>query len=191
MIKITNTQLHPDISWDDYLKLDGTSFSGMKGFAGKITYGMRIGSLVHTYLLKPKEYNYEEYDIVRPLASKLVDYVGMDIIKAAIAEVPMTSNFELEDFRFKWKGIPDLKMPGVVTIDFKIIKGDLEYLCNRFNYPEQIRGYMLPDNTDLGLIIAIDRDSKRVTVKPINKDQRWWQNTILSRGEVIKSINVC
>lgn len=186
-INITNIKYHPELSFEDYLKLDGTSFSGLKKFDGQITAGMHLGSLVHKYLLKPKEYNYEQYDIVRPLASKLVDFVGIDIIKASVAEVPITADLEYDEFRFKWKGVPDLRMEDVVVIDFKVIKGnDLEYYCNRFNYPEQIRGYMNPNKIDLGLIIAINSLNRQVMVKAIAQDQTFWKNIILTRGEVIK-----
>jgi hypothetical protein len=187
MITITNIKHHPELDFDQYLKLEGTSFSGLKKFDGKVTAGMHMGSLVHKYLLKPKEYDYEAYDIVRPLASKLVDFVGIDIIKESVAEVPITADLEYEGFRFKWKGVPDLRMPNVVVVDFKIIaSNDLEWYCQRFNYPEQIRGYMNPDKIDLGLIVAINKSNHNVMVKPITQDQKWWKTIILSRGEVIR-----
>jgi hypothetical protein len=184
-IDIRNVQHHPTVSWEQYLQMPGISFSGLKPFVGKETYGMRIGKLVHTYILKPKEYNYEEYDIVRPIASKLIDYVGFDILKHSIAEQPMTADFECDGFRFKWKGIPDMRIPKILIADFKVWKGDPSYFIQRFNTPEQLRGYMMPDEIDLGLIIPINPITRKVQVIPVTQDTRFWENTILTRGEII------
>lgn len=186
LIEVKNVKHYPNADWEEYLKLDGTSFSGLKNFSGEISYGMKIGKLVHTYLLKPKEYNYEEYKIVRPLASKLIDYVGMDILKECLVEQPITADLEADGFRFKWKGVPDLRMPKIVAIDFKVLGFDLEAAAQRFNYPEQLRGYMMPEETELGLIISVNRNTLKPQALPVIQNTDWWHNIIITRGEVIK-----
>lgn len=186
-MKIENVKQYDDLSFEDYLQIPRISFSSLKDSPITVeTPGIRIGSLVHRYLLSPQLYNYEEADVVIPIASALVGFVGRACLKGMICEKPMTADFVYEGFSLPWKGVPDMKYPEVIVVDFKVIAGDLEHYCDRFDYPEQIRGYMLPNNVDVGLIIAYNRKRKIVQTKTVYKDTKWWAIKVMSHGQPIK-----
>jgi hypothetical protein len=185
---IENVIVHHGISFEDYLQIPRISFSSLKDAPVNESVGMRIGSLVHRYLLKPKSYRYEEADIVIPISQALVSFVGRELIQFMIAEVPVTADFIWEGFRLRWKGVPDLRYAQVVVVDFKVIKeGTLKGYCDRFGYREQIRGYMMPFGVDLGLIIAYNRKTKKVEIEAVDKSSLWWQAVTMSHGEVNKT----
>lgn len=181
---VENITIHNDLIFEDYLKIPRVSFSSLKESpVGTESEGMRIGSLVHRYLLA-NGYRYEHADVVIPIASALINYVGRDLIRSMICEKAITADFVHDRFLLPWKGIPDMRYPGVIVVDFKVINGKLRNYCERFNYHNQIRGYMLPDNIDLGLIIAYNRKERKVEVEPVAQDTRWWEAVCLSHGEI-------
>lgn len=182
-MQVCNVKYHPDLSWEQYLQLPGLSFSSLKEFTGPETYGMHIGKLVHRYVLKPKEYNYEEADVVMPIAAELIKFVGYDILRQAICECPMTADFCSQGFVFNWRGIPDFQIPKVIVVDFKIIAGGtLRGYIERFKYDGQLRGYMMPVRAELGLIIAYNRAKRRVELEPIKPDNDFWRDVTIRYG---------
>jgi hypothetical protein len=182
---ISNIQHHPNMPFDQYLKLPSTSFSGLKeGGPIEETPGMRIGTSVHKYILKPSEYNYEQADIVLPIANELIRTVGHGLLRNMICEVPITATFTHDDHDFKWKGIPDCYLPKIIIVDFKIINGSLTDYMRFFNYPNQLRGYMLPTECNLGLIIAYNKKRKLVEKAIIKQDTYWWEHIVTTRGEI-------
>lgn len=182
---VENVIVHDDLTFEDYLKIPLISFSSLKEAPVKESEGMRIGSLVHRYLLAPHLYKYEHADIVIPIASALINWVGRDVLRLMVCEKPTTADFVHDGFRLPWKGVPDMRIDQVVVADFKVLNGNLKQYCERFNYPDQLRGYMLPFQVDLGLIIAYNRKAKRVEIEPVHKDATFWENVCLTHGEVI------
>lgn len=184
-MQIENRHLHHCIEREDYLKLPGTSFSMLKGEKIQETPGMRIGTLVHRYILKPELYNYEEYDIVRPAASKLIEIVGHSILNNAVTEVPITAILKHEGFSFDWKGIPDIFIINNLVVDFKIINGNLTNYIKAFNYKNQLRGYGNGANSQLMLILAYNKKSCKVEHYFVDVNNSWWENIVVTMGKVI------
>lgn len=179
---VTNIQHHPELNWNQYQQLPGLSFSSLREEEIKENEGMRIGTLVHKYLLKPSDYDFESAGIVVPIARELIKIVGTGLIKTMVAECPMTADFIYEDFVLPWRGIPDLKINRLLVIDFKVISGSLKNYRKYFNVDNQLRGYMLPNYTNDGLIIAYNKKIKAVEMEMIHQDTRWWEQITITRG---------
>jgi hypothetical protein len=60
-MQVTNVRALRDLPFEDYLAMPGQSFSGFKTTKIVPTEKMNIGTLVHSALLTPKEYNQGGY----------------------------------------------------------------------------------------------------------------------------------
>lgn len=187
MLQVTDRKFHNCESREDYLKLPGISFSQLKNKTFVETEGMKIGTLVHKYLLKPKEYNYEQHEIVIPVANALINKIGWTILNNALCEVPVTAKFTFQGKVFEWKGIPDIPILDTIVIDIKVIKGKLHNYLKLFNYPNQLRGYMKGFNAPIGLIVSGNRTKKPVEVEThiVHPDDAWWEGVVLDKGVLI------
>jgi hypothetical protein len=186
MILTRNRIIHHEaLTREDYLNIKGTSFSGLKDIKFEENFGMKIGSLVHKYILKPSEYNYEHIEIVRPIANSLIDFCGLGVIRGMVAEVPVSCDFIYDDFSFRWKGIPDLFLDNILVIDFKVLSGGLKFALDRYNYKEQLRGYMKSVNAPRGLILSFNKLTKKIEHFWVLPDDSWWCNIIITRGNVL------
>lgn len=183
-MEVTNIKYHPDLPFSEYLKLSGTSFSGLKDSKAPDSPAIRLGTYVHRYILQPDKYNYEMADVVIPIANELITFVGTSLLRTMRCETAITANFEYLDFSFNWKGIPDMSLTKNIVIDFKVIDGDIEKYCDYFNYPSQLRGYMKAESAQVGLILAFNKRKRNVQKKIILPDDRWWEQIILTRGHV-------
>lgn len=181
-MQVSNVKYYPNYNWDDYTKLPGLSFSFLKNDGASIeeTPGMRLGKLVHTYLLKPKEYNWENAEMVIPIAKVLMRY---NLTTAMVPECGITADFEHEGLIMHWRGMPDLHRVGALVSDFKILAGDLSGYLKRLLYEEQLRGYGLPIRAPLGLIIGFNKKSQRVQTHVVKPDPRWWIYKIKQYGK--------
>lgn len=180
---ISERKLHHCNTREDYVLLPGTSFSQLKDSPFVPTEGMKIGTKVHTYVLKPKDYDYSDAKIVVPVSRKLIEEVGHTILLNSITEVPITAKFSHNDIVFLWKGIPDIFIFNTIVIDIKVIKGKLINYLNRFNYIDQIKGYMKGANAPNGLIISCNRDTLEVEKYWINgSESTFWNEIVFAKG---------
>jgi hypothetical protein len=188
MPKVTNITFHKDCEWDTYCKLPGHSFSSLKN-EDKLfveTEGSRIGKQVHTYILKPAEYDFQDADIVVPIARELVKFLGPHILQMLVPECGITANFEHEGFSLPWRGMPDLHKRKVIVVDFKIIKGgSLREYVKQFKYEDQVRGYMLPVEASTGLIVAYNRAKRIVETHLVKQDHSYWDYVVKQKGEYL------
>lgn len=168
--------------------MPGKSFSGLKSNGVPIpeSEGMRLGKLVHTYLLKPKEYTWEQPEVVVPIARKMVSVIGTALIPVLEAECAITAKFVHEDITLDWKGMPDLHLKKVIVIDFKVIAGDLKSYIKTFGYDNQLIGYGAPIEAANRLIVAFNKKTQAVQTEFISYDPRWWQYQIKKYGYVEK-----
>lgn len=181
---VSNVKFHEGINWDQYKVLPGISFSWLKTEGQPIpeSEGMHIGKLVHTYLLKPKEYNFEHAEIVIPIASKLISFGG-ESFRLMKPELGITATFCVEGLYFNWRGMPDNHIFRQIVVDYKIIAGDLKGYVDKFKYDEQLRGYMLPVEAPIGLIIAYNKKTKNIQTHSIGQDVRWWSYKVKQYGK--------
>ena len=184
-MQIRNVKFYKNIDWETYINMPGKSFSWLKNEGAGIgeSEGIRIGKLVHTYLLKPTEYNYEQADIVIPIARVLVEHYNT-IIKWAECETGATADFIVDGLLMPYRGMADMNIFKHLVVDFKVLGNDLKYAMERFMYKDQIRGYMLPFEAPLGLIIAYNKKTKKVQTESVGQDIRWWTYKVKQYGNI-------
>jgi hypothetical protein len=181
-MQVTNTKYYHNLDFEDYLKMEGTSYSSIKGFEGEPTEGMKLGTRVHAYLNEPKEYDWQQADIVVPIATSLRTYLG-EAFHHLDKEVAFTSNFNHNGMRLKYKGRADMMKAGRIIVDLKILAGPLPAAIDRFGYTRQISGYCLATGASVGLILAWNKLQKRVEVKAIKPDENFWAFQCVRMGE--------
>src|SRR6478609_2068017 len=182
---ITNRRTYTDLDWDAYCKLDGISFSTIKGFKGQPTEGMQLGTLVHNFISEPEKYNGEQKELVIPLARALYLEMGT-AAKYGRSEVAVSSVFSSEGMSMVHKGRID-RLFKDLCIDFKVIKGQLKNYIQQFGYDHQINGYVASSGTKYGMIIAIDKShiNKPAQVQLIKYNEYWWESKIREYGRVM------
>lgn len=181
---ITNLQQFDDMSFSDYLALPGLSYSGTKGDGTPFveTEKMRIGTSVHQYLLKPVEYNGDNYKIVRSAALALQDTIG-PALRYGKSELVVTCTMISNGLYLLYKGRVDLKVANVI-VDLKVssIK-NLVDAVRFFGYNHQLNGYSLATKSLVSVIVAIDPKTLKVQKEPIANRCDWWENKVLQYGQ--------
>lgn len=185
---ITNTEYHRDLSFEDYLNLPGTSFSGIKGFEGDPTPGMRLGTRVHAYLNEPKKYDWQQAALVTPIAKELRAYLG-ESFKYLEKEIAFTADFMHNGMLLKYKGRADMLKIGRLVVDIKVLSGSLTAAIERFGYARQVSGYCLATGAVLGLIVAYNKQKQKVEVKSIKPSADWWEYQCVRLGEPVEAVH--
>lgn len=185
---VRDTVVHRNIPFEDYLKLPGFSHSGIrmegrKPFAA--TAKMNLGTNVHSYLLDPTAYSYENLNVVKTIALALKSTIG-GLWEFLEPEIAVTSNFCIEDFILPYKGRIDLALVKRVILDIKVINGEsVSSTIDLFHYDTQLSGYAASVGAKDAFIIAYSTKTKKVEVKyiPVNVD--WWCNQIITKGNPV------
>jgi hypothetical protein len=185
-MQIINTKYYLDLPFEDYLQMPGTSYSSIKGFEGEPTEGMKLGTRVHAYLNEPKEYDWQQAEIVIPIATALRAYLG-DAFHFLDKEVAFTSTFIHNGMKLAYKGRADMMKIGRIIVDLKILSGSLQQAIERFGYERQISGYCLATGSKLGLIIAWNKLQKKVEVKAIKPNPAFWEFQCVRMGEPLEA----
>jgi len=183
-MRISNITYYRGLDFEDYLKLPGTSFSSLKGEI-PVSAGMALGSRVHAYINEPDKYDWQQVDIVKPIAATLRAVVG-DAFKYLEKEVAFTCDMEHNGLVLTYRGRADMLKVGRIVIDLKVLAGSLESACSRFGYVDQISGYCLPTNCDRGLIIAYNKSTKKVETKLIKPTPGFWEYTVARLGRPVE-----
>lgn len=186
-MQITQVKYYHDLPFEDYLKLPGTSYSSIKGFQGEPTEGMKLGTRVHAYLNEPATYDWQQAEVVIPIAKGLRNYLG-DAFKYFDKEVAFTSIFEHNGMRLAYKGRADMIKIGRVVLDIKVLSGRLAPSIERFGYDRQISGYCLATGCSAGLIVAYNKWDKKVETRYINPDATFWEYQCVKRGEPVEAV---
>lgn len=178
---IANIKYYRDLPFEDYLAMPGTSFSSLKGEI-PASEGMKLGTRVHNYLNEPASYDWQQVEIVKPIAAALRSYLG-DAFKFLEKEVAFTCDMIHNGMLLKYKGRADGLKIGRIVIDFKVLAGSLEAACNQFDYPHQLSGYGLGTGSPLGLIIAFNKSAKKVETKTIRTVAAFWEYQTVRLGK--------
>jgi hypothetical protein len=185
-MQILNIKYYRDLPFEDYLKMPGTSFSGIKGFEGAPTPGMQLGTRVHNYLNEPETYDWQQPDMVLPIAKALRAYLG-DAFTALEKEVAFTCDFLHNGLSMGYKGRADMLKVGRLVVDIKVLAGPLESAIERFGYANQVSGYCFGTSSPMGLIIAYNKLKKKVEVKAIKPDVSFWEYQVVRLGEPMEA----
>lgn len=179
-------KFHYNILWEDYLQLKALSFSGIKNYGAEPieeSEGIRIGKQVHTYLLKPQEYDWLDSGIVVPIAREINKICGLSLIRLLQKECAVTCKFSFEGLEIDYKGLLDSHLNKIIVIDYKVLAGDVDGYIKRYNYDNQLIGYGAPIEAKRRLLIAYNKKTKQVQTRFIEYDPRWWQHQIKKFGK--------
>lgn len=181
---IKNRKTYPTLHFDEYLAMPGYSYSGIKNDGEIIspTKKMQLGTRVHNYLLTPREYDYEQYEIVKPCADVIRAKLG-PLLKYLMPELVVTCEMVSNDFRMPYKGRIDLCIPDRIVIDIKVSEMPLHKAVPYFGYNNQVSGYSLAINAKVAIIISVNPKTKVVTTMNIPITENFWEYHITRLGE--------
>lgn len=167
------------------MKLPGISHSFLKGFSGPPSAGMSLGTRVHNYLMEPGKYDWQDVDAVKEIASCLRAQVGpaFEFLKH---EVAVTADFTQDDFTMAYRGRFDSGFLPKIVIDYKVLSGPLLPAIERFGYRNALSGYCIATGSDLGLILAYNRKTKKCEKYCLAKNMfatHYWQNAVITNGK--------
>jgi hypothetical protein len=185
-MKIFDIRIIEDISFDEYLRLPGLSYSAIKngGTRTDPTDKMRFGSLVDAYLFEPQNYNGEQYHLVRPVAQAAIVKLG-PLIKHGRRQLAVLCTMVYKGFYMYYKGRIDLEACNLI-IDFKVSEMDVIRAINHFGYNHQLNGYAIPLGSKGGLIFSIHpRAPHNIQLQAIQNSLIWWQQQVLKHGRPI------
>jgi len=187
LLQVYNIQFYPNIEWEDYCKLPGYSFSGIKsnGVALDESEGMRLGKRVHAYLLKPMEYDWVDAGVVIPIAREINSRIGTHLLRYMELECGVTATFLHEGLEMRYKGLLDIHEKRTIVVDLKVIAGDLSAYIKRFLYDQQVIGYGIPADVQRRLIVAFNKKTKQVQTAFVDYDPRWWCHQIKRLGKPV------
>lgn len=188
-MQVTNQKLHHKLSFSDYLKLPGMSFSGIKAKLNgevKATTKMQLGTHVHNYLLEPEKYNHdnEHHQIVGKLATEVKSVLGV-LYRTLDSEIAVTATFEHQNFVLPYKGRIDLLNHGRVVIDLKVSEVPLSKSIPFFNYDKQLTGYAISTGAKAQIILRICPKTMKTELQRLPLSIDWWQAQVLKYGNPI------
>jgi len=183
-MQVKNVQYHRNMPFDEYLKLPGYSYSGIKN-AGlpliTLTNKMRIGTAVHNYLFEPEKYDYKDFRLIKELAYQVKLTLG-DALIGLESEVGVTAEFYHEDFVMPYKGRVDLLRVDRVVIDLKVSEKPLSKTIPFFGYDRQLSGYSLATSARVQMILRICPVTAKTELKLIPISSEWWEKRVLKYG---------
>lgn len=183
---VRDTTYYRDLDFADYLALPGISYSGIKGFSGPPNAGMSLGTKVHSYLLEPDKYTWDDTETVRAIAATIRPILG-PALAVLDKEIAFTCNMEYNGMVLPYKGRADMLKAGRIVVDLKVLSGALTPAIERFGYQDQISGYCLATGSPLGLIVAYNRAKRKVEMQRITPTVEYWRYQIVHRGNPTKN----
>jgi hypothetical protein len=184
-MRIFDTRIMEGVDFDEYLQLPGLSYSDIKNDGKRITPTdkMRFGTLVDTYVFEPAKYNYEQYDLVQPIAQQIVTDLG-PLIKHGRRQLAVTCTMVHKGFYLYYRGRPDLVAGGLI-IDLKVSELPILQSIQHFGYNRQVNGYAIPLQSRGGLIYSIHPKTHKVQKQAITNEVTWWEQIVLKYGKPI------
>lgn len=189
-MQVSNLQYYTDLDFNDYLKMEGFSYSSLKRHENGTdiipSQGMMLGTRVHNYILEPHKYDDVDRHIVVPIASDLRKYLGA-AINHLEKEVAFTAILEHQGMFLQYKGRADLIYKGKLIVDLKILSGKLQYAIERFGYDKQLSGYALASGCKNALILSYNKAKKRDNLESfmVKPNEDWWNYMIVKYGTPI------
>jgi hypothetical protein len=184
-MQIFDVRILEGVPFDEYLKLPGTSFSTVRGFHGvdTPTKKMKFGSRVHTYLLEPEKYDGVDYRLVRPVAQKLKDYLGV-LLKHGKFELTVLCTMVHNGYYLYYRGRIDVFAGGMV-IDLKVSNLNILKAINHFKYNHQLNGYAIAISAKASILFSINPETLNIQTAPIPTEYDFWQQQVLTYGKPI------
>jgi hypothetical protein len=184
MLQITNRQTIAGQSFDEYKAIKRLSFSGIKRGEDmgelEATPNMRLGTLVHQFMLEPAAYKYERHEEVIAIARELNPMIG-EAIRHGQTEITALCDMHYQGLTLPYKGRIDNLLPDLV-VDMKVSNYDIRSTIGHFGYDKQVTGYMLSTGCTNGIIVSYNRKQKKVQIKIIEPDHDWWALQVMKNG---------
>ncbi len=180
---VSNIKYYNNLEFENYLAMDGVSYSSTKENIFTPSEGSMLGTRTHNYLLEPEKYDWIDADKVKPMAAAIRKYLG-DSLQYLQKEVAFTAEFEHNGLTMLYKGRFDLGLPGTLIVDLKIMAADLAPAVKYFGYDKQLSGYCYGTNTPLALIISFNKKKKIIETQIIKPCEQFWEYQVSSRGDV-------
>lgn len=174
MITVTNQRRFPRMEWDEYIKIPGKSFSGLRNPDPiPFTPKMRLGKLVDQYLFTPAEYKGEMSDVVKPLAQAVKSFLG-DALYGATPQLAVTCDMTYEGLTMPYRGLIDLPVGKNLIVDLKVSELNPVKAIEFFRYDWQLEGYRLAYGAKNCVLISINPKTKKISILPVKSNQDWW-----------------
>lgn len=186
-MQVVNTRYHYDLTFDEYEKLHGLSYSKLKSYDRPVlnTPAMQFGTKVHQYLLEPKLFDHDgQLQLIKFCAAKVKDVIG-DLWQHLSTEVSVQSDFVNEGFFLPYKGRIDMMVEGRIIVDLKVSRHQLSKTITHFGYDNQLNGYMLSTGIKRAVIIRVCPDGFVTEMKVIPFNNAFWQTAVLKFGKAI------
>lgn len=188
-MQITDVKIIEGMLFEDYLKMPGLSYSGVKSgtSCNRIdpTEKMRFGSLVDTYLFEPHKYNGEKFELVRPIAIEAMKFLGPSM-RHAQRQLVVSCKMIHEGMYIVYKGRVDLKIGNShsVVLDFKVSEMPLLSAIRHFGYNNQVNGYAIPLQAKTSIILSISpKPPHRPQMMPIPNSLVFWRQVVKQYGK--------
>lgn len=186
-IQVQNLKLLPNIPFEEYLALPGHSHSSIRSNGKEIkpaTPKMLLGKDVDAYLTDPLSYEYDNVEIVRPIANEVIKVLGKarQYLKPQLA---FTCDFVFSGFRLPYKGRADLAIIRHIVIDVKVSEMPLKRFIEYFRADNQVSGYALAIGAKAALIIQAHPKTYATSVYNVPIVLDWWEQQIIQKGEPI------
>jgi hypothetical protein len=183
---VTSLILHDNLSFADYTKLPGHSYSSIKADGREInpTPKMITGTMIHQYLLEPAKFT-GDIKVVKPIATAIIKTLG-PLYKHLRYEMSVSCSMAYNGFKMAYRGRVDAGIPKRIVIDFKFGE-DIEKSKGFFGYDDQVSGYAMALEASVALLIGGNPYKRVPDIKVICVDIRsaFWEQQILLRGEAV------
>lgn len=195
MITYTNIKRYDNLSFEDYLNLDGYSHSFLRhetnGVAHQIevTEKMKLGSLVDAILTEPHTVNMADpmYNSARNIAFAIKSNYA-HILPQFQKQVSYTAEIEYKGFRMLVKGRLDYVIPKVALLDAKVTSApNFEALITYMGYDNQMWHYARLAEAKSAYLMPYSVPKKTTKIikidvsAPVNE---FWAEKILKFGNV-------
>ena len=186
-MQVVNTRYHYNLTFDEYEKLHGLSYSKLKSYDRPVlnTPAMQFGTKVHQYLLEPHLFEHDgQLTLIKFCAKKVREVLG-DLWQHLSTEVSVQSDFVNDGFFLPYKGRIDMLVKGRIIVDLKVSRHQLSKTITHFGYDNQLNGYMLATGIRRAVIIRVCPDSYVTEMKVIPFNNDFWQTAVLKFGKAI------
>lgn len=185
-LHVNNFQLHTNFPFDEYQSLPGWSYSGIKewerGTKIEPTEKMRIGTLVHSYLLEPSSYTHEYREIVIHAANAVKQTLGA-LLPIMTHEASITADFNYQGLTMPYRGRADMIRVGKIVLDLKVSEMPLAKSIPFFGYQNAMSGYALAAGCKVAIIVRVCPKKFTTEVKTVPITPEWWMAQVLRFGK--------
>lgn len=195
MIEYKNIKRFDNLSFEDYMKLPGYSYSFLRsernGIAPdiEVTNKMRLGSLVDGILTSPETVNMSDdlYSNAKTIASEIKLAFGSCLIFFK-TQVSYTGEAQFKDYKIITKGRLDFLLEKHALIDLKITESKgIKALVDYMSYRNQIWHYCKLSNVKKAYLIihSIPLKKSQIIEVSISDYNDFWASKILKFGTPI------